>query len=176
MFKSKHIELETVANISELTELFKEFANDLEYRANICPNYISFDTDYKNTWNKEYFLIKYKMKLAGYLLIDVYRYDRTASITVALKKTYRKIGIGLYSTFLACQYIFDFLGLEKIETTVFEYNGTSLKINHKFMKLEGCRRKTIYWKGKYWDKYLFGLLKEEYKELIKSKYFKFLTK
>ena len=156
------ITLETIIDLSELKDMFKELANDSEYRANVCPNYMNFSKSYPDTWGQEYFLIKWGEKEVGYVYLSVYRHDRTADIKVVLLKKYRNKGFGFEASKLGTEYVFEVLGMEKIETIIFEYNKISLKGNYKYMIYEGCRRRNIYWKGKYWNKYLFGLTREEY--------------
>lgn len=180
--KYSNVNLELITDKLVIDKILQEIARDLEYRANLNPDYVYFETNYKNTWDKEYYIIKLQKQIIGYLKI-MYdsRWDRTSSLLIVIKKEYRHKGYALKAAKIALMIIFEIMGMNKLNSCVFGYNKESIKIQQRFLKLEGIRRDDIYWMGKYWNKYLFGLTKKEYFNtyrigIIKRKLYRGLTK
>ena len=66
------------------------------------------------------------------------------------------------------RYAFEELGLNRLDTTIIEYNTPSLKvyIDKCGWVKEGQQRKWYFRKGKYWDRVVVGVTHEDYKNLI----------
>jgi len=64
---------------------------------------------------------------------------------------------------LLIEYAFHHLNLHRISSGAVEFNERSIKLHKKLgFQEEGRLRKERFENGKYWDRTLFGLLKEEY--------------
>ena len=92
----------------------------------------------------------------GYAYIEAIVADRKA-----LKR-----GFGVHACRLISYYGMDVLGLRRIEAKVYEYNALSINtLKRNNCVQEGVLRKAAYKDGRYWDVYVFGILKEELEEL-----------
>jgi [ribosomal protein S5]-alanine N-acetyltransferase len=79
-------------------------------------------------------------------------------------KNYWGRGIGYEACKLALDYGFNQLKLRKIYLAVYENNPNAKKLYEKLgFKLEGTLRKHVAVNGVYYDKYLMGIFKEEFK-------------
>src|SRR5262249_44671195 len=77
-----------------------------------------------------------------------------------------KRGFGVHACRLISYYGVDALGLRRIEAKVYEYNALSINtLKRNNCVQEGVLRKAAYKDGRYWDVYVFGILKEELEEL-----------
>jgi ribosomal-protein-alanine N-acetyltransferase len=79
-------------------------------------------------------------------------------------KNYWGKGIGSEACRLAMLHGFNQMHLRKIYLAVYESNPAAKRLYEKLgFKLEGTLRKHVAVKGKYYDKYLMGIFKEEFK-------------
>jgi [ribosomal protein S5]-alanine N-acetyltransferase len=79
-------------------------------------------------------------------------------------KNYWGRGIGYEACHLIMDYGFNKMELRKIYLAVYESNPAAKKLYKKLgFKLEGTLRKHIAVKGAYYDKYLMGIFREEFK-------------
>ena len=95
--------------------------------------------------------------------------SRTAEtgISIGLEAYWSK-GIGTKVKKIVMQYAFKNLNLNRISVNVIAFNERSLALQKKAgFTEEGRLRKMFYKNGKYYDEVLFGMLHEEYKELVK---------
>jgi len=77
-----------------------------------------------------------------------------------------KRGFGVHACRLISYYGMDVLGLRRIEAKVYEYNALSINtLKRNNCVQEGVLRKAAYHDGRYWDVFVFGILKEELEEL-----------
>ncbi len=77
-----------------------------------------------------------------------------------------KRGFGVHACRLISYYGIDVLGLRRIEAKVYEYNALSINtLKRNNCVQEGVLRKAAYKDDRYWDVYVFGILKEELEEL-----------
>lgn len=90
--------------------------------------------------------------------------DRCGEFGIAIGETnYWNDGYGTEAGRLLRDYGFLQLNLHCISSAVYEFNGRSRAMHEKLgFREEGCRLKIIYKDGQYWDKILFGLLREEW--------------
>jgi RimJ/RimL family protein N-acetyltransferase len=76
---------------------------------------------------------------------------------------YRNKGYGKEATKILLNYGFNNIGLERITANTLEMNISAQKSLEKIgFVLEGKERKAVYFGGKRYDKYNYGILKEEY--------------
>lgn len=79
------------------------------------------------------------------------------------KKTYWNQGYGYYAMDKALTYCFEELGMNRVNTTAFDFNKPWIKLVKKLgFKQEGKLRQHVLKNGRYRDKLLFGLLRSEY--------------
>jgi RimJ/RimL family protein N-acetyltransferase len=83
------------------------------------------------------------------------------------KSTYGK-GYGVDAVMAIMRYAFDELGLERLDGSMIEYNAASLKmyLGKCGWKEEGRQRKWYYRKGKFWDRIMVGVTKNDYYNMI----------
>jgi [ribosomal protein S5]-alanine N-acetyltransferase len=79
-------------------------------------------------------------------------------------KNYWGRGVGYEACRLIMEYGFKTLRLRKIYLAVYESNPGAKRLYEKLgFTLEGALRKHVYVKGNYYDKYLMGIFREEFK-------------
>ena len=98
-------------------------------------------------------------------LQDIDTKNRSCSIGMGLSKLeYRNKGYGKEAVKLILEYGFDNYGLERVSSNTLEINIPAQKSLEKMgFKLEGKERKAVYFGGKKYDRYIYGLLAEEYR-------------
>ncbi len=82
-------------------------------------------------------------------------------------------GIGVDVVFTIMRYAFEELGLNRIDSSIIEYNEPSKKLYLEKCgwKKEGVARRWYFRQNKFWDKFLIGITKEDYIEVVeKTKY------
>ena len=97
-------------------------------------------------------------------LHDIDKISRTCYIGMEISKLKnRNKGYGKEAVKLILEYGFKFYGMERISATTLEMNVSAQKSLEKIgFILEGKDRKAVYFGGKRYDKYRYGLLVEEY--------------
>ena len=97
-------------------------------------------------------------------LQDINYKNRSCSIGMGMSKLeYRNKGYGKEAVKILLDYGFKNMGLERITANTLETNISAQKSLEKIgFKLEGKERKAIYFGGKKYDRYNYGLLAEEY--------------
>jgi RimJ/RimL family protein N-acetyltransferase len=85
-------------------------------------------------------------------------------------KDIRGKGYGTDTVMTIMKYAFEELGLNRLDGSMIEYNEASLKmyIEKCGWKEEGRQNQWYYRKGRYWDKILVGITKNEYYELVNN--------
>jgi RimJ/RimL family protein N-acetyltransferase len=98
-------------------------------------------------------------------LQDIDTKNRSCSIGMGLSKIeYRIKGYGKEAVKLILEYGFNNYGLERVSSNTLEINIPAQKSLEKMgFKLEGKERKAVYFGGKRYDRYVYGLLAEEYR-------------
>lgn len=83
---------------------------------------------------------------------------------LGILEAHRGHGYATEAIEILCQYYFEELDFKKAEVMVYEFNTASIALHKKLgFVQEGLLRKNHYAKGKRWDTYCFGLLREEFK-------------
>ncbi|WP_027707748.1 GNAT family N-acetyltransferase [Zooshikella ganghwensis] len=79
-------------------------------------------------------------------------------------------GIGFDALYTLMKFAFNELGLQRIDTDIVEYNNHSLAFytGKCGWCLEGKRKQWYYRKGKYWDKCLVGITRDQFYEFEQS--------
>ncbi|MBX3492693.1 MAG: GNAT family N-acetyltransferase [Parvibaculum sp.] len=95
-------------------------------------------------------------------LFDVNYMHRNAGVTVFIAdEEHRSGGLGLEAVSLACEYAFDYLNMHKLHAKTDNPVAGKLYLKLGFVQ-EGVLRQQSYYSGKYVDKILFGLLRDEF--------------
>lgn len=162
------VSLRMATNDVEMNKLNEEFANDIESRANLSVSNFDFKSTVENTWNREYWLITVREEIVGYIGVFRDREFNTAGLAIAVKSEYRDGITSMKAMALVIRYLFDVLGIRKIETNCFGFNLRSQKIYGSFLTPEGILRESIVWANQCWDKYLYGMTRTEW-DLKRSK-------
>ncbi|MBT1248505.1 MULTISPECIES: GNAT family protein [unclassified Thermosipho (in: thermotogales)] len=98
----------------------------------------------------------------GFVTFNVRYFNRNAYITYYVKSDMRGKGHGKVILKKAIDYAFDEMNLNRLTAEVYEYNEISIYLLEElgFVK-EGVLRKAKYSQGRYFDIYVYGLLKDE---------------
>jgi RimJ/RimL family protein N-acetyltransferase len=104
-------------------------------------------------------------------LVEINWKDRNAFHGMLLgNPDVRGKGIGMDVVFAIMKYAFEELGLNRLDTSIIEYNEASKKlyINKCGWKIDGVKREWYWRKNQYWDKLSVGITRNEYFEFLKK--------
>ena len=92
--------------------------------------------------------------------------NRSCSVGMGMSKLeYRNKGFGKEALKLILEYGFNNLGLERITANTSEINISAQRsLGKTGFTLEGKERKAIYFAGRKYDRYIYGILAEEYRK------------
>lgn len=161
-----HLRLLPLLDEKHLRQFEERIAIDMELRGALMPAYMRVTEDV-DPWSCECFLITVKDQPCGYIKVHHNRARHSASLDICILPEYQNGKIGVASLVLVARYLFEYAGLNRIESAVLAYNTRSLKVNARLMKFEGISRGSVYWKGKYHDLHEFGLLRSDF-EVMKN--------
>lgn len=102
--------------------------------------------------------------VCGFNQINYKDQDAHIGINIGEKDCWEK-GYGTEALELLVEYGFNQLNLHHITTEVYGFNGRSMRVQEKagFQK-EGHQREVVFKNGKYHDRIIFGLLREEWRK------------
>ena len=106
----------------------------------------------------------------GYLSFKYLNHLRTnGHIGIKIDPFFQKKGYGTDSLNTLMSYLFLTMNLNRLQSTISEYNKGSLKlfVEKCGWKKEGVLRKSVYFNGKFYDNLLVGILKQEYIDFIR---------
>ena len=96
-------------------------------------------------------------------LLNINLKDGNAEHGLLLDKNFQGKGYGTSIVLAIMNYVFNELRLKRLETTIIENNVSSVNLFIKLgWKKEGTLRNWYYRKGKFINKLIFGILKEEF--------------
>ena len=160
-----------IVNVTPSTEdIFKrideqQFVKDPDYNHKL-GKYTPMEFNYE--WNRYYLLCK-DNKVIGITRIMFYIGMTHAELRyVIILKKYRNSYATIKLLNIIYHEAFFNLGIDKLESTVYGSNSTSLDIQRKIMVSEGTERESIYVNGIWEDYHHFGLFKHEYIELLEK--------
>ena len=112
------------------------------------------------------FRITHEGKFAGEIRLTRIRwFNRKSELSIILKKEFQGKGIGTEAMKTLINFAFDKMNLYRLEAEVLEFNTASIKLVEKLgFSKEGTLRKAKYARGKYWDIFRYGLLREEWEK------------
>lgn len=92
--------------------------------------------------------------------------DRDVDFGIAIgEKKYWSRGYGTEAMTLLAEYGFEELNLHRISSAAYDFNERSIKAQQKVgFQIEGCVRSAIFKKGKYRNKIILGLLRDEWRK------------
>ena len=96
-------------------------------------------------------------------------HERDADLGMAIgEKKFWSNGYGTQAAKLLVDYAFLQLNMHRVSSSAYGFNTRSIKMQERVgMKREGVVRKAIYCNGKYHDRVLSGILREEWEEMRK---------
>jgi len=120
----------------------------------------------KKSSNRKMFIIQDYLRnpigICGLIHID--KKNKNASIAIMIgKSSFQGQGYGTISLKKLVNFGFQKLNLHRISAEVFEYNLSSIRIFEKLnFKHEATMRQYLWRDNKWWDVYLYSLLKKEF--------------
>ena len=145
--------------MDDMTESDRAFINNSTYKNLII----------KTNKRRNFFL---DIDNKGFIFVNVR--SGIFSISLFIKQEFRKGMTGFNACVALLFYMFNVLGMNKMETSVYSHNKSSLKLQYSFLDLEGIVKQTIFDGKHYYDKFLFCMFKKDF--LMKSgkllKYFR----
>lgn len=101
-------------------------------------------------------------------LVDINWKDRNAFHGMMLgDPAVRGQGYGKDTIHAIMRYAFEELGLQRLDTTIIEYNTPSVETYTRCgWQIEGTNRNWYFRKNRYWNRLMLGVTKEDYIELI----------
>ncbi len=98
-------------------------------------------------------------------LNEINRRDNYAVFCIVIgDKRYWSKGYGTEAMKLIVDHGFRRLKLHRIELDVYDYNARGIKLYRRLgFKMEGKKRERVFWKGKYYDEFQMGILRNEWK-------------
>ena len=95
---------------------------------------------------------------------------RFAELGIDIIPAYQGQGYGSEAIKWALQWAFTFAGVHRVQSRAFEWNGGARKLYTRLgFKHEGTSREQLFYKGRYWNDYQFGMLEREWRELCSDK-------
>lgn len=164
--------------------LLKDMFNDEEIERLVCgwafpvSSYQQkkwFEQNYIDQRNQRFIIETKEDGAVGVAtLTDIDWKNRVAFHGIKLSnRKYRARGIGTDSVMTIMNYAFNELQLNRLDGAIVEYNEGSKKLYCEKCgwKVEGIQRNSIFKGGKYHNKLIVGVLKEDYEQLLEiSKY------
>jgi RimJ/RimL family protein N-acetyltransferase len=176
MLKGKHIFLTSIEK-SDLTQL-KEWRNNPDFRK-YFREYRELNDEMQNNWfdkivvndkNTIMFSIRdiTNMELLGCCgLCYINWVHRYADLSFYIGKNalYVDEKYAIDAVDVLIRYGFNELGLNKIWTEIYEFDLLKINFLQKYgFKKDGQLRENYFYDGKWWDSFIFSLLKSEYKD------------
>lgn len=129
-----------------------------------------FESLNANSLNQRYAITTQEDGLIGTAnLVDINWKDRNAQHGILIgDKNLRGKGYAVDTIMAIMRYSFEELGLNRLDTTIIEYNEPSFSVyaNKCGWEKEGVQKKWYFRKNKYWDRYVMGITKDSYTDLI----------
>jgi RimJ/RimL family protein N-acetyltransferase len=129
-------------------------------------------TGLKNDKNNQRFIIEAGGNRIGTAnLVSINWKDRNAEHGMLIgSKSDRGKGYAQDTIMSIMRYAFDELGLNRLDTTIIEYNTPSLKVymDKCGWKKEGEQRAWYFRKGQFWSRYVMGITAADYRELLQA--------
>jgi RimJ/RimL family protein N-acetyltransferase len=91
---------------------------------------------------------------------------RFAELGIDILPAYQGQGYGSEAIKWALEWAFNFAGVHRVQLRAFEWNHGARKLYTRLgFKHEGTSREQLFYKGRFWDDYQYGMLEKEWREL-----------
>lgn len=131
-----------------------------------------FDTFSLSSNNQRFAITVDDLGIIGMInLVDINWKDRRAFTGILLgDKDIRGRGYGRDSIMTVNRYAFEELGLKRLDSTIIEYNETSLNVYTKRCgwKVEGLKEDAYFRKNQWWKEVIIGITADDYFETLKK--------
>ncbi|WP_065979534.1 GNAT family N-acetyltransferase [Pseudoalteromonas lipolytica] len=99
-------------------------------------------------------------------LVQIDPINRTAVHGVKFAKEFRGCGYAKDTVMAIMRYAFDTLNLNRLESTILEYNDSSIGLYTKACgwSIEGVKKSAVYKNGKYNNLVMIGITKDDFKQ------------
>ncbi|MEZ9132808.1 GNAT family N-acetyltransferase [Vibrio breoganii] len=107
-------------------------------------------------------------------LVDINFTNRVAIHGVKFLKKHRGKGYAKDSVLSLMRYAFNTLNLNRLESTIIDYNAASISLYTKSCgwEIEGNKKQAVYKNGDYHDLIVIGITKDTYNDFIKKRDFR----
>lgn len=121
-----------------------------------------FAAELKHFYNRFYMVQNQKGENMGFVFsYDYSPLDRHAHFSIYICPEYRNLGVGPEASILFADILFTQLDLQRLYSSVYEYNEPSLLCNQNArFPLEGRLKENRYYEGKFWDLFIFAIPRE----------------
>ncbi|PQJ62285.1 GNAT family N-acetyltransferase [Photobacterium angustum] len=126
--------------------------------------------------NKHWIIAENEGKAIGFIYLNWPngRWRRVSSLAMGVSDEFVSQGIGYGLLQRALQVGFDYLDFERIELVVYQDNISAISIYKKSgMVHEGKREEQVIRNGIYYDSYLMGITRSQYKQSVKTTNFNY---
>lgn len=102
-------------------------------------------------------------------IVQIDYVNRSAVHGVKFSKEHRGAGYAKDTVMAVMKYAFDTLNLNRLESTILEYNQPSVNLYTKACgwRIEGVKKSAVYKNGKYNDLIMIAITKEDYIDFLK---------
>lgn len=177
--KGRKITLRAVER--EDLELLHNWANNPDLQSIMGSVYFPSSKDFHEKWyekiqeddlNQRFAIDAPEVGLIGVSsLVDInWRNNRAWHGVMLGDVDIRGRGYGYDAVMATMRYAFDEMHLERLDGQMIEYNTGSIKFycDKLGWKKEGVCRRWYYTKGRYWDKVVVGITRQDYAELLEQ--------
>lgn len=168
------IRFENLLNVDPSLQMkIREWRNDDDIREKMFNDHLISEDEHRNWLNflsetkKQGFFVAFDEKNEPLGVLNYTDYsakEKTTDWGIYLApQAISRGGIGTLLEYHFLNYLFDELGVEKVNAEVLEFNAPMLKLQEKMgFVIEGRRRKNLIRRGTRIDVILLGMLKEEW--------------
>jgi len=122
--------------------------------------------DRKTDYGRIEFIIHEGSTPVGVAWIERHHHADTADIGLGVLPQHRRKGIGRFAARALLRYSFEKLGVHRCESTVVSGNEASLAMHKGGMHEEGRQRSAVKVGGQFYDRVLFGLLRDDWQQQV----------
>lgn len=178
IIKGKKVTLRAVER--EDLPSFKSWANEPEIQYLVGGWHFPTNADEQAKWfeslsinspNQRFSIESEEGLIGTATLVEINWKDRNATQGLIMGSAdVRGKGYGTDTVMALMRYAFDELNLHRLTTTIIEYNEASLNLHIKKCgwQEEGRQKDWYFRKGRYWERVIIGISREDYKNLVKA--------
>jgi RimJ/RimL family protein N-acetyltransferase len=120
--------------------------------------------------DKDSFSLQIELRDSGQLIGNISPHHCDARVGefmygIAIRREHRRMGYASEAMLLLLRYFFDELRYQKCTIDVYSWNEASISLHEKFgFSREGCIRRCLFTQGKHFDRLIYGMTIEEFRE------------